>query len=157
MQCEIRPARPDDLDALLAIENTAFSGDRLSRRSLKTLIGRQTAVALVATDDKAVAGYAIVLLNRLNRVARLYSIAVAPDKTGRGIAGALLRAVEAEAGERRRVAVRLEVREDNRGAIALYEKNGYRRFARRENYYHDGMPALRYEKQLGGIEHGERP
>ncbi|EKF20382.1 GNAT family N-acetyltransferase [Nitratireductor pacificus] len=157
MPFEIRPAEPGDIEALLAIENAAFAGDRLSRRSMRALIGRPSAIALVAIDGADIAGYAIALLNRLHRVARLYSIAVSPVRTGRGVAGALLHAVEAEAGNRRRRAMRLEVREDNRGAIALYERNGYRRFARRDNYYHDGMSALRYEKQLRGTEDGERP
>ncbi len=42
--------------------------------------------------------------------------------------------------------MRLEVRSRNRRAIALYERQGYRRFGRIEDYYEDGATALRYEK-----------
>ena len=44
--------------------------------------------------------------------------------------------------------LRLEVREKNRPAIALYETLGYQRIGRYENYYQDGASALRFEKQL---------
>ena len=44
--------------------------------------------------------------------------------------------------------LRLEVREKNRPAIALYETLGYVRIGRYEDYYQDGASALRFEKQL---------
>ncbi|MCR4266890.1 GNAT family N-acetyltransferase [Nitratireductor sp. ZSWI3] len=148
MPAEIRRAHRADIDALVELENAAFSGDRLSRRSLHTLTGRRSAIVLVAVEETRIIGYALVLLRRLSRKARLYSIAVAPMATGRGVAGRLLETVEREALARGCGLMRLEVREDNSGAIALYEKSGYRCFGRRKNYYHDGMHALRYEKRL---------
>lgn len=153
----VRHAGLRDLDALAMLETAAFPGDRLSRRSLRALTLRPTAILLVAEGQAGIMGYALVLVRRSSRRARLYSIAVAPAAAGRGIARSLLKAAEAEAGGRNCLFMRLEVREDNPAAIALYEKNGYRRFARRENYYHDGTPALRYERRLGGEDKGERP
>jgi ribosomal protein S18 acetylase RimI-like enzyme len=44
--------------------------------------------------------------------------------------------------------MRLEVRPDNRAAVALYERRGYRPFARTERYYEDGAPAVRFRKSL---------
>jgi ribosomal protein S18 acetylase RimI-like enzyme len=44
--------------------------------------------------------------------------------------------------------LRLEVRIDNKRAIALYEKNGYARFDEIEDYYEDGATAVRMEKGL---------
>ncbi|MCF8997840.1 ribosomal-protein-alanine acetyltransferase, partial [Pseudomonas carnis] len=44
--------------------------------------------------------------------------------------------------------LRLEVRTDNPGALALYERNGYRRFAVVDDYYQDHSDALRLEKTL---------
>lgn len=157
MTIKVRPARRSDVEALLAIENAAFTGDRLSRRSFYTLSSRRSAILLVAAENGRILAYALVLLRRLSRKARLYSIAVSPQALGRGIAGLLLEAVEQETMLRGCQLMRLEVREDNSGAISLYEKSGYRCFGQHENYYHDGMRALRYEKRLGGKEEEEGP
>ncbi|HXW20590.1 MAG TPA: GNAT family N-acetyltransferase, partial [Roseiarcus sp.] len=94
------------------------------------------------------AGYAIILLPKGGRVARLYSIAVDPARTRRGVGRTLVAAAQTYALELGRTALRLEVREDNHAAVALYERLGYRRFGRHERYYADGAPALRLEKQL---------
>jgi ribosomal protein S18 acetylase RimI-like enzyme len=143
----IRQARESDLDALEALEREAFAGDRLSRRSLKKFVfagGR----LLAATGADGLAGYALVTWRKNGRRARLYSIAVQARKAGRGVGQALLEAVEARALAEGCEAVRLEVREDNKRAIGLYERLGYRCFGRIEDYYEDGAPALRLEKRV---------
>jgi ribosomal protein S18 acetylase RimI-like enzyme len=150
MRPHIRAARASDIDALLAIETAAFETDRISRRSFRLLIERDTAEVLVADAGTAVAGYCIVLYRHGSGVARLYSVAAAPSFAGRGIGRFLLETAETHAYERDRLLLRLEVREDNPRAIALYERNGYRRIGREENYYEDGAAALRYEKTLRG-------
>lgn len=150
MPVEIRKARASDVDELAAIENAVFPGDRVSRRSFRALIDRETAEVLVAEGDGLLAGYAIVLLRKGSGVARLYSIAAAPGHAGRGVGRALLEAAEDIAFRHERMMLRLEVREDNQRAIGVYEKAGYRRFGREEDYYEDGAAALRYEKTLRG-------
>jgi ribosomal protein S18 acetylase RimI-like enzyme len=40
------------------------------------------------------------------------------------------------------------VRADNRSALRLYESRGYRPIGRREDYYADGMAAIRYARDL---------
>ncbi len=84
-----------------------------------------------------------------SKLARLYSIAVAPHIPSRGIGPLLLAAAEAAAARRRRRAMRLEVHEHNTRAIARYEKSGYRLFGRHHRYYDDGGDALRFDKSLG--------
>ncbi|MGN6306135.1 MAG: peptidase C39 family protein [Mesorhizobium sp.] len=150
MPVEIRKARASDVDALAAIENAVFPGDRISRRSFRTLIERETAEALVAEANRRVAGYAIVLLRTGSGVARLYSIAAAPGFGGQGVGRLLLDAAEEAAFRHERMLLRLEVREDNARAIQVYEKAGYRRIGREGDYYEDGASALRYEKTLRG-------
>lgn len=143
----IRPARQSDLDALETLEREAFAGDRLSRRSFKSHIAARNRL-LVAADSDGIAGYALVTWRKGGRRARLYSLAVSRRKAGRGVGRALLTAVQSHALEQGCEALRLEVREDNRRAIALYERLGYRRFGRHEDYYEDGAAALRLEKLL---------
>ena len=73
MPAEIRTARASDVDDLAAIEKAVFASDRISRRSFRLLIERETAETLVAESDGRVAGYAIVLFRKGSGVARLYS------------------------------------------------------------------------------------
>jgi ribosomal protein S18 acetylase RimI-like enzyme len=150
MPVEVRTARVSDVDALAAIENAVFPGDRISRRSFRQLIERETAETLIADSEGLVAGYAIVLFRKGSGLARLYSLAVAPGFAGKGIGRVLLGVAEEIAFAHGRMLLRLEVREDNLRAIAIYERAGYRRIGREPAYYEDGQPALRYEKTLRG-------
>lgn len=150
MPAEIRTARPSDVDDLAAIENAVFPTDRISRRSFRQLIERETAETLIAESDGMVAGYAIILFRKGSGVARLYSIATGPGREGQGIGRLLLDKAEDVAFEHDRMMLRLEVREDNARAIRIYEQSGYRRIGRETDYYEDGAPALRYEKTLRG-------
>ncbi|HLH98364.1 MAG TPA: peptidase C39 family protein [Xanthobacteraceae bacterium] len=125
-----------------------FATDRLTRRSLKRLLGSPTARVIVAEHDGELAGTAIVLFRLRSAVARLYSIAVAPHKGGRGIGPMLLEAAEAAAVERGCGVIRLEVHHNNAAAISRYRKSGYREFGRLTRYYEDGGDALRFEKPL---------
>lgn len=145
---KIRNAEPRDIDALVAIENAAFQTDRLSRRSLRALISKETTAIVVAELDSRVAGYAALLFRAGSRTARLYSIAVASEFGGRRIGGQLLAAAEAEALRRGRDRLRLEVRADNGRAAALYRDAGYHPNGERTDYYEDGATALRFTKEL---------
>ena len=147
-QPAIGPAAPDDVPALLALENAAFAGDRLTRRSLARLVRGATSPVLVARLEGALAGYAILLLHRRRRAARLYSIAVAQHFAGRGIGRALVEAACEAARRAGRSAVKLEVRTDNHRAAALYRRSGFADCATVEDYYEDGQAALRMVRTL---------
>jgi ribosomal-protein-alanine N-acetyltransferase len=144
----IRRSRPADLDALWNLENHVFATDRMSRRSLRRLLASPSAVILVAQAGSALAGSAVVLFRANSRIARLYSVAVAPAHGGRGIASALIAAAEKAARGRRCRSLRLEVRESNRAAIGVYRKAGFHQFGRHHRYYEDRGHALRFAKAL---------
>lgn len=144
----LRPGRAGDLSALTALENSAFTSDRISRRSFRNFFASPHAALIVAEIDCRVAGYALVLSRPRSRVARLYSIAVAREFAVRGVGRSLLAAAEAIALARQSWLMRLEVDERNRRAATLYRRTGYRAFGRRPAYYEDGGAALRFEKVL---------
>jgi ribosomal-protein-alanine acetyltransferase len=146
----LRLATTCDLDQLAALEQRAFGGDRLSRRSFRRMLTRATAALLVDEQASRVRGYALVLFHGGRRQARLYSIAVDPEARGRGVGQALLEAAEAEARARGCVAVRLELRPDSAAALAMYKSRGYRVFGVRSDYYEDHADAIRMEKVLAG-------
>lgn len=169
----LRPGTAGDIGRLLALEESSFAGDRLSRRSFRALLGSKSAVLIVAeagprtwrdggeapqldfgfqriepADERALLGYAVVLFRAGSRAARLYSIAVDAGARGRGVAKALLAAAEDAARARGATALRLEVRADNAAALSLYERLGYRTRGSVEDYYEDGATALRFERTL---------
>ena len=145
---QIRLATSSDLDPLIALENRTFSSDKLSRRSLRHFLRGQHSRCLVAEQEQQIIGYILLLFRRGSSLARIYSLAVDAAHRGQGIARLLMRAGEAAALERRRLYLRLEVREDNAAAIALYLADGYVLFDQEAGYYEDGATALRLEKAL---------
>jgi len=144
----IRRAQVSDLDQLVALEQTSFAGDRLSRRNLRYMLTEAHATLLVDDEAGRLRGYVLVLFNRVTALARVYSIAVSSDFRGRGVGRLLLDAAEAAALERERVMMRSEVRFDNHASLALFRNAGYRQFEEVEDYYEDHATALRFEKQL---------
>ena len=150
MAADIRPARASDVDALLAVENTAFQTDRLQRKSFRRLIDRPSAAVLIAQTGDKIAGYCIVLFRAGTPAARLYSIATAPGMTGQGVGRALVEAAETAAVEHGKRSLRLEVRDDNKRAVSIYRRAGFRTIGAKPDYYQDGMTALRMEKSFAG-------
>jgi ribosomal protein S18 acetylase RimI-like enzyme len=144
----IRPAVVEDLDALLELENRCFDYDRLSRRSLRRFLTTDTASCLVAEQAGRAIGYALVLFHGRTALARLYSMAVAPERRGHGLGRALLRAAEAAALDGGTAVMRLEVSPDNAAAVALYRSVGYVDFGVYHAYYEDDSDALRMEHAL---------
>jgi ribosomal protein S18 acetylase RimI-like enzyme len=144
----IRLAAISDLDRLEALENRVFDMDRLSRRSLRNFILNPKGGFIVADRGDHLAGYVLLTFRSGTALARLYSIAVSPETGRSGVGRALMHAAERAAIERDCIVLRLEVRADNHGAIALYAKLGYRQFGVYENYYEDDQAALRFEKLL---------
>lgn len=144
----LRPATENDIDALVALENRSFSTDQLAARNFRRFLRCGNCVLPVAMAGAALAGYALVLFRANSTSARIYSIAVNADFRGRGIGEQLLAAAEQGARAKGRDRMRLEVRPDNAAAIAMYEKNGYRRFGTFPAFYEDGTDALRLEKLL---------
>jgi ribosomal protein S18 acetylase RimI-like enzyme len=144
---EIRAGDAADLPALLALEQASFPSDRLDRARLRHFLKGGPSVRLLAAGRPA-AGYALLLLRRGSRIARLYSLAVAPPHRGLGLARKLLTRIEQAALAAGCREIRLEVRPDNAGAIAFYERQGYFRFGSYPDFYEDGADAHRMRKYL---------
>lgn len=144
----LRPGRRSDIAALCAIEQRAFTYDRLSARSFARLLDSPSATLIVAETEGIVSGYALTLFRKRSRFARLYSIAVDSTVRGRNVGSRLLQAMEAAALRRRCEAMRLEVKRGNRRALNLYRASGYILLRALDAYYEDGSTALRLEKPL---------
>jgi ribosomal protein S18 acetylase RimI-like enzyme len=157
---KLRRGRRSDLDALVALEceifaSHVFAGHIISRASFRRLLASPSAAFILAQAGAKVrarrqlAGYILVLYRADSGAARIYSVGVAAPFRRRGLARMLVQAAEKDAIARSRKTMRLEVRADERGTMALYESSGYRRVGCVPRYYSGRIDALRLEKTLG--------
>lgn len=142
----IRPAGPADLGAVVALEEATQGDDAWSEVLVRDGIegGLPTVSYLVATEDDpeadTVVGYAVA--SYAGDIAELQRIGVAESARRRGFATALLDEVVAEAPGTGADRLLLEVRADNRGALAFYAARGFVEIDRRARYYRDGADAV---------------
>lgn len=150
VSARLRPATARDLDAIVAIEEAAFS-DPWSPASFAGLLRAPTTHVTVAEDARReIVGYSVLLI--AGQDADLANLAVAPRARGQGIGRLLVADVIDRAGRANVEHVYLEVRESNARAIALYEAAGFRAFGRRRRYYRDPVEdarVLRIELKRG--------
>jgi ribosomal protein S18 acetylase RimI-like enzyme len=134
---------------LLGLEKACFAYDRLSRRSFHWMIKKAQSIFLVQEYKGELIGYGLVLINRGTSLARLYSICTLKAHQGHGLASKLIAELETKASDEEDCSyLRLEVKENNKGAIKLYQKLGYHKFTEKEDYYDDGQTALCFEKRI---------
>lgn len=131
----IRTATPADLDAIMAIENASFPSDAWSRESMAAELDGDYSHYIVDEDAGVVIGYAGLRSIRGNADADIQTIALREARRGEGRGRAMLRALLAEASDRRAREVFLEVRADNPAAWQLYLAEGFVEIGRRPHYY----------------------
>ena len=113
------------------------------------MIKNAHSIFLVLEYQSVLIGYGLVLMNSGTSLARLYSICVLEKFQGHGLASGLIKELELRASrDEDCIYLRLEVKENNKGAIRLYEKLGYIKFTEKEDYYDDGKTALCFEKRI---------
>lgn len=151
----IRRGRAADAPAILALEEH-FPGDRMSARSVRSLLRSRSALIYVAVDPNpgsgapghGLAGALILLTRRGSARARIYSIVVSPAARGQGLGRRLVEHAERAARRLGCAAISLEVREDNAPARALYHGLGYTELGRLPEYYEDGGSGVRLRRPL---------
>ena len=134
----IRSLGYTDLPQVIAIERRAFPTP-WSLAMFVLELSKPSGVCLAAVEGGRIVGY--LICSRYADVMHLMNVAVDPAKRRRGVATALLEKMLERAG--REQAYTLEVRPSNSGAIALYERFGFRSAGTRRRYYRDtGEDAL---------------
>lgn len=93
-------------------------------------------------------GYGTLLFRRGSRRARLYSFCIHPEARGSGLGRQLLEALERVAVRHDAEALGLEVRADNRIALGLYRRMGFRLERWLDDYYEDGCAGWQMSKPL---------
>jgi len=136
----IRNVRKEDLEQLIALENTGFTPEEAATK--QAFINRIATISdtfLIAEEKNQMIGYVngpvlsvpfitddlfdqTIPNPEIGGYQSILGIVVAPDYQGKGVAGNLLHAFENQAREKSRLTVTLTCRQS---LIAFYEKKGY--------------------------------
>jgi ribosomal-protein-alanine N-acetyltransferase len=134
----IRRLSYSDLPGVLGIERRSFQTP-WSLAMFVLELSKPSGICLAATRGQDLVGY--LVCSRYADVWHLMNVAITPELRRQGIASTLMDRLFAEAGREARYT--LEVRTSNHGAIAMYERLGFRPAGYRRAYYHDnGEDAL---------------
>ena len=126
------PMGPEHIETLARLEQVCFS----SPWSFDALAGELSdplAVFRVATVNGQVAGY--VGMQHILDEGYICNIAVFPEYRRRGVATALLHALDAYAKENGMASISLEVRQSNEAAQRLYSRFDFETVGRRNHFY----------------------
>jgi ribosomal-protein-alanine N-acetyltransferase len=140
---QIRRLAYPDLPQVIAIERRAFPTPwslAMFVLELSKPSGICLAAALPGERPRQLAGY--LICSRYDTVWHVMNVAVDPSHRRVGVASALLAELYARVDDHR-ARYTLEVRQSNRDAIHLYEREGFRAAGVRRRYYQDnGEDAL---------------
>lgn len=143
---KLKAATPTDLSSLMDLEKLCFTTDRFTRKQYRYFLSRPSVIIIVAKYDRHVVGNVVVLFRKNSTKARIYSIAVHPQYQKQGIAQKLHDFIKTLVIKKHCDEIILEVRKDNKPALAFYRKNGYELFGEYKKFYEDNTDALRLHK-----------
>lgn len=134
----VRRVEVSDAPNVHAVERACFH-DPYTRAYLNDLIRAQQDHFFVAADGGEIVGYAVGSVS--GKEGHVVSVAVDPRHRRKRIGTALLSAVAAKLTAEGVKQIQLEVRKGNAGAIAFYERMGYRIISEIRHYYADAEDA----------------
>ncbi len=143
----VRSAVQEDLDAIAGLEAAAFH-DPWPREMLAYELCNPYSVLLIAGGLPGGLPGAYAAFRHAAGEAELLRVAVHPAARRRGLARALLAEGFARLREARIQVCFLEVRVENKPAVALYESLGFAWVGLRRAYYQDGADAMVFVLEL---------
>ena len=133
MPVAIRSATLKDIPAILALEQRSSSAAHWTREQYNKLV--ENGIVLLAEEAGSLCGF--ICAQAAAGEWEIENVVVAAEFLRRGIANKLLCELMRRAQSENASAILLEVRDANRPARRLYEKNGFREAGRRRAYYKD--------------------
>jgi len=141
---ELIRASTNDAEELNRLDKEIFDSHCYSNYS--DIIKDDKSLICLEKDNDRLAGY--IYFNVVQDECELYHVGVDPEYRGLHISSKLLSHslnILRERGVRK---VFLEVRQNNKIAVKLYEKYGFKRYNTRENYYGNGADAYCYVMEV---------
>ena len=129
---KILPMNESHVAQVAELEKLCFS-DPWSKNSVASELNNPLSLWLIAEEDGAVCGY--VGSQTVLGETDMMNIAVHPDCRRKGVAAALITELICRLKGQGSHILRLEVRESNAPAIALYKAMGFTQLGLRKNYY----------------------
>jgi [ribosomal protein S18]-alanine N-acetyltransferase len=140
-EVNIRPVKPDDIEQVAVLEQASFN-DPYPEYFLSELARDNPETFLVLTLKNKIVGYGVI--DHWEDQEHLISIAVDQNNRRKGFGERIL--IELEKRSSKQKTLKLEVRQSNVAAIALYLKRGFVTAGLAEGYYTDGEDAIIMEK-----------
>ncbi len=136
---QMRPMRQEDLKQVLAIEEAVYPFP-WTLGILQDCLHVGYCCWVVELDETII-GYGVMSV--VIDESHILNLCIHPDWQGRGLGRKLIQRLLKIARQHGAEKAFLEVRENNRVALALYDKLGFAEIGRRQNYY----PALDGERE----------
>jgi ribosomal protein S18 acetylase RimI-like enzyme len=149
----IRPALPDEADAIRALSAEAYLPVYLPLYGRPPMPAREDYAPRIARDEVWVAEIdarlaAVLVLEQLKDHLLLYSIAIRPAFQGRGLAAKLLAFADDQARKSGLSEIRLYTNEKMLRNQAIYARAGYREIGRRLHPNQSGLMLVDMAKTL---------
>lgn len=133
---QISKVQSIDLEALLKLENSIFTSDKISKKQFAYHIKKQKYFFITKLENLLV-GY--ILCFEYKNIIRVYSLAVDPKYQGQGIGKKLLLHILDNSTKN----ISLEVNINNTNAISLYKKSGFEISKQIDDFYENGDSAYK--------------
>jgi len=143
----LRPYRPSDFDALVAMDQICFpKAIAYGRREMKGYLQSEDSHCIIAEISGTITGF--ILMESNGELAHVITLDVAPAHRRQSAGSLLLAAAEQEAASRGAIRMVLETATSNEPAIALWKKHSYCVTGTIVNYYGRGQNAFEMQKQF---------
>ena len=149
MLAKIEKASIEHLDRLCDIEMKCFETEAFTKQQIACLLTDSNSVIFVSKVKDEIVGFVIgkTYMDKKPATGQILTIDVSPKHRRKGIGQRLLHEIEKTLKDKGVKICYLEVRENNFAALSLYQKLGYKKVGRLENYY-GNVHGIRLRKVL---------
>jgi len=145
----IRHATSEDFPVLLEIDAASFPAETAyDSNELSYFMNQTGAETIVLEQAGTVAAFLIVEVDAVRKTGTVVTLDVREDFRRLGYGSQLLQKAEEIVSENNAWQFRLQVDVNNTGAIAFYERHGFRPIRKLHHYYADGHDAWLMIKTL---------